>query len=740
MLLLAIISASLSQLSLPADAQSLVINQSLSVDASGSWNRRAINTDAVVQLIVDGKLAQVGATVPKAGDRLRPEDEKSPLWEPMTAESNDPAMFMKPNGRYLLTTIRSERERVMVLEGAGHALAYMNGEPRVGDPYVTGYVRVPVLMREGENTLMLLAGRRRVTAKLRAPTGDVELNTADVTMPDITADGVYMMSVPVLNNTNATMQVRVGATALTPAEVAQWIDGVRPTKWASFSLPPLSITKVPVEFRAAYQDGAKVAVRVFVDRATEESGLAFATIELPCVKPESTHKRTFVSGIDGSVQYYAVVPAVKDALSEVPAEAPGFVLSLHGASVEAIDQARAYSVKSDFVIVCPTNRRPFGFDWEDWGRVDAIEVMNVAKRWYGTNPRRQYVTGHSMGGHGTWQLATLYPDLFAAAAPSAGWLSFDTYSQSGGISPRLASRMRAGLHPSSLTQTRMENLRETAVYMLHGGDDDNVPTREPYLAALQMSRLGIAYDMHIEPGVGHWWDKDGPGAACVDWDPIFAMFRENELPARGSGAAFARRGLRMAAPIDARSMPKGSFKRVFDRHFVMVYGTAGDDVADAWALAKARFDAETWWYRGNGYAMVMADTQATAAQLAGRNVVVYGMAADAFFEAFAGGNPRVSADVVRDAREAGRGGSASGASGAGGAKFMLFGASVGSADARGDELPHIGVITGDSPAAMRALDRVPIFSSGVMLPERFRFAADAWTRGEEAILERSDVK
>jgi hypothetical protein len=87
MLLLAIISASLSQLSLPADAQSLVINQSLSVDASGSWNRRAINTDAVVQLIVDGKLAQVGATVPKAGDRLRPEDEKSPLWEPMTARS-----------------------------------------------------------------------------------------------------------------------------------------------------------------------------------------------------------------------------------------------------------------------------------------------------------------------------------------------------------------------------------------------------------------------------------------------------------------------------------------------------------------------------------------------------------------------------------------------------------------------------------------------------------------------------
>ena len=45
----------------------------------------------------------------------------------------------------------------------------------------------------------------------------------------------------------------------------------------------------------------------------------------------------------------------------------------------------------------------------------------------GADPDRIYLTGHSMGGHGTWHLAANDPDRWAAIAPSAGWISFDTY-------------------------------------------------------------------------------------------------------------------------------------------------------------------------------------------------------------------------------------------------------------------------------------------------------------------------
>ena len=136
------------------------------------------------------------------------------------------------------------------------------------------------------------------------------------------------------------------------------------------------------------------------------------------VAPTIHHERTFVSRIDGSVQYYSVAPALRTDPGDTAARA--FVLTVHGASVEARNQARAYKQKAWANIVAPTNRRPFGFNWEEWGRIDALEVLAEARRIFKTDPSRIYLTGHSMGGHGTWYLGTTYPSLFAAIAPCAG--------------------------------------------------------------------------------------------------------------------------------------------------------------------------------------------------------------------------------------------------------------------------------------------------------------------------------
>ena len=96
-------------------------------------------------------------------------------------------------------------------------------------------------------------------------------------------------------------------------------------------------------------------------------------------------------------------------------------LSVHGASVEAVNQANAYKKKDWGNLIAPTNRRPFGFAWEDWGRLDALEVLADAKSIYKPNSKKIYLTGHSMGGHGTWYLGATYPDKFAAIAPCAGY-------------------------------------------------------------------------------------------------------------------------------------------------------------------------------------------------------------------------------------------------------------------------------------------------------------------------------
>ena len=105
---------------------------------------------------------------------------------------------------------------------------------------------------------------------------------------------------------------------------------------------------------------------------------------------------------------------------------------LYGAGVEAIGQARAYKSKDWGTLVAATNRRPRGFNWEDWGRLDALEVLKLAKEKFKPDPMHIYLTGHSMGGHGTWFLGATYPDKWAAIAPCSGYASLKDYGSADG--------------------------------------------------------------------------------------------------------------------------------------------------------------------------------------------------------------------------------------------------------------------------------------------------------------------
>jgi poly(3-hydroxybutyrate) depolymerase len=252
-------------------------------------------------------------------------------------------------------------------------------------------------------------------------------------------------------------------------------------------------------------------------------------LKLRIRKRGETRKQTFQSDIDGSVQYFAVNPAAPHGPSDPP---PALALSLHGAGVEAIGQADAYESKPWLTLVAPTNRRPFGFDWEDWGRIDALEVLAIAGKELGVDPQRTYLTGHSMGGHGAWQLGVTFPDLWAAVGPSAGWISFQSYGGEGAAKrPSAIEAIFDRARASSDTLAMGRNLAHGGVYILHGAADDNVPPSE----SREMSRYlaGFHHDFvyHEQPGAGHWWDSsDEPGADCVDWAPMFDFFARHAVP------------------------------------------------------------------------------------------------------------------------------------------------------------------------------------------------------------------
>jgi predicted peptidase len=81
--------------------------------------------------------------------------------------------------------------------------------------------------------------------------------------------------------------------------------------------------------------------------------------------------------------------------------------------------------------------KPFGFkkvvigglvlspqcpDGEIWTDTEAlIALLNDVESKYSVDPSRVYLTGHSMGGFGTWYLAYKHPDRFAAIAPMSAW-------------------------------------------------------------------------------------------------------------------------------------------------------------------------------------------------------------------------------------------------------------------------------------------------------------------------------
>jgi hypothetical protein len=133
-----------------------------------------------------------------------------------------------------------------------------------------------------------------------------------------------------------------------------------------------------------------------------------------------------------------------------------------------------------------------------------------------------------MGGHGAWHLAANDPDGFASVAPSAGWISFDTY----GSRPRgRLSALWQAADAASLTLDLLDNLAGLPTYVLHGTADDNVPASEARRMEQALRPRNPRFESHYQEGAGHWWDANpAPGADCVDWPGFFAMFRRHRIP------------------------------------------------------------------------------------------------------------------------------------------------------------------------------------------------------------------
>ncbi len=90
----------------------------------------------------------------------------------------------------------------------------------------------------------------------------------------------------------------------------------------------------------------------------------------------------------------------------------------HLSSTRIVDRAKTAEYAS-FVLVPQTNS---GWSFTGDGSLSTtLSLMDGLEHQYSIDTRREYVTGLSMGGYGTWAMLELAPTRFAAAAPVAGY-------------------------------------------------------------------------------------------------------------------------------------------------------------------------------------------------------------------------------------------------------------------------------------------------------------------------------
>jgi predicted peptidase len=177
------------------------------------------------------------------------------------------------------------------------------------------------------------------------------------------------------------------------------------------------------------------------------------------------HVRT-LNTEQGTRKYTVYVPAHYDGSREVPA-----VLFLHGAGERGEDGISPAQVGLGPAILAHPDQYPviavFPQARETWaaGSADAaaaIAALEDVLASYKVDRQRIILTGLSMGGRGTWEMAAAYPDRFSAVVPICGPGKLDDV-------PKLATQNIWAVTGSEERPQTLTNMRELVTALRKAG-------------------------------------------------------------------------------------------------------------------------------------------------------------------------------------------------------------------------------------------------------------------------------
>ena len=173
------------------------------------------------------------------------------------------------------------------------------------------------------------------------------------------------------------------------------------------------------------------------------------------------------------------------------------MLFLHGAGERGNDlnkvkvhgPPKIVETKKDFPFILVSPQCPEGVWWND--KLDVlINLLDEIEAKYNVDTERIYLTGLSMGGFGTWALASKYPDRFAAAAPICG----------GGM------------------MIMVPGLIKVPIWAFHGAKDNVVPVKESEEMVKMIKARGGDARLTIYPEAGHdSWTETYNNPELYEW-------------------------------------------------------------------------------------------------------------------------------------------------------------------------------------------------------------------------------
>jgi dienelactone hydrolase len=250
------------------------------------------------------------------------------------------------------------------------------------------------------------------------------------------------------------------------------------------------------------------------------------------IRPDGFVRLAYRDEVDGSPQYCrAYLPANYD-----PAKKWPLVIQMHGYNPANPVYVRWWAADSRYAGIDTefSNHQqviymePHGrgnASYLGLGDSDVVHAIAEAKRLFSVDDDRVYLTGDSMGGWGTWEIANRHPDLFAAIAPVFGGSDYHS---------RMTEEELAKLSPldrffneKESTWAMADGLLNLPIFVHHGDADQSVNVEYSRWAVRLLQRWG--YDVRYQefPGRSHEALESQNGNMSIEW---FLEHRRNPNP------------------------------------------------------------------------------------------------------------------------------------------------------------------------------------------------------------------